>query len=210
MNNSAQRSRAVFREKCGHGQSRRHSKIYGNLPKTTTKSAAIVPASPILRITPAAQLEIIDLYLRGCSLCEIARQTHRARQTVTKICRSDEVQAKIQEVRGKLLGCSDKWVESIGFALDNELDGRVALELAERFGAIPVLQQPPANAYPLQQTTLQSIDRETFKKAAIIGMVALERGKVFAAELPTEEEELHAAGRTACVRPSVRRARSGR
>jgi hypothetical protein len=167
---------------CGRKHSRRHpkpAKIYGNVPKTAD-APATVDARPEIRISPAAQLEIIKLYLQGCSLCEIARQTHRARQTVTKICRSDEIQAKIQEVRGKLLGSSDKWVESITYAVHSELDGRVALQLAERFGAIPVIQQP-------QQTTLEPIDRERSATAAVLGTVALERGNIFGSELPKEE-----------------------
>jgi hypothetical protein len=53
MNNSAQRSRAGVQEKCGHGHRRRHSKVYGSVPKTV-ESTAIVPSEPKLRIAPAA------------------------------------------------------------------------------------------------------------------------------------------------------------
>jgi hypothetical protein len=192
MGNSGQRSRAVLQEKCGRRHRRRHSKVYGSVRKAV-ENAAIVPSEPNLRIAPAAQLEIINLYLQGRSLCEIARRTHRARQTVTKICRSDEIQAKVVEVRERLIGSADRWIESINFALDHELDGRLALELAERFGVIP---PQPVNAGPTQQSFFQSIDRETLVKAATIGMVALEWGKASAPELPTKEEELYPGGPT--------------
>jgi hypothetical protein len=185
MGNSAQRSRvAVLQEKCGQRHRRRHSKVYGSVRKAVG-STAIVPSEPNLRIAPAAQLEIINLYLQGFSLCEIARRTHRARQTVTKICRSDEIQSKVVEVRERLLGSADRWIESISFALDHELDGRLALELAERFGVAP---PQPVNAEPTQQSFFQSIDRETLVKAAVFGMMALQGTKVFGSEPPTEEE----------------------
>src|SRR5215470_13598208 len=119
------------------------------------------------------QTEILQLYLQGCSLCEIARRTGRARQTITKICRLPDVQAKIEELRGKLLGESDDWAESINFAVRHETDGRLAYKLLQAFGAIPSAEKRvPAE----KQNNPESIDPELLAKARILGMVALERG----------------------------------
>ena len=127
----------MSRNERGRSQKRsKPAKTYGSLLKIE-KHPAIVHAEPNLRITPAAQLEIIRLYMQGCSLCEIARITHRARQTVAKIVRAPEVQAKIEELKGKLLGSSDKWIESLNYAVDTELDGNLAYELMKDFGVIP-------------------------------------------------------------------------
>ena len=59
------------------------------------------------------QAEILRLYVGGHSLCEIARRTHRARQTVTKVVRASDVEAMIREMKQKLLAQSDAWLESI-------------------------------------------------------------------------------------------------
>jgi hypothetical protein len=90
------------------------------------------------------QLKILRLYLQGKSFCEISRRTHRARQTVTKVCRSPEVQQKFQELKERLLGESDDWVESINFAVTHEVNGALAYQLLKDFGVIPVHDQDVA------------------------------------------------------------------
>ena len=193
MKNSARRSpvaiqEAMSRHERGRSQkSSKPAKIYGSARKTV-KSAAIVPSEPNFRITPAAQLEIIRLCMQGCSLCEIARITHRARQTVAKIVRAPEVQAKIEELKGKLLGSSDKWIESVNYAVDTELDGRLGYDLLKDFQVIP-----PRAEYvqsPLQSGH-QPLDPERLARARAIGMIALERGS----SPPLEANELEKLAR---------------
>lgn len=73
MKNSAQRLRVAVRENGlpnGHRYAThaKRVKTYRNLPKTVSTSAAIVQSKQKLRISPAAQLQIIKLYLEGHSL----------------------------------------------------------------------------------------------------------------------------------------------
>lgn len=142
MSTSARRSHAPVRE---HGWRRRRSplhqphKLYGSLRGTTGDSAATALTEPTLRITPPMQLEILRLYLQGYSLSEISRRTHRARQTVTKICRSPEIQDKFQELKALLLDASNGWVVSINRAVRNEMDGQLAFKLLQSFDVIPSL-----------------------------------------------------------------------
>ncbi len=143
----------------GHMQARhaKRAKTYRNLPKTAPTSALIVQSKQNLRISPAAQLQIIKLYLEGHSLSEISRETNRARQTVTKICRAPDVQAKIRELREKLLGESDDWLESINFAVTHELNGLLAYTLLKDFGVIP---QRVENSAAERQSNQEPLDGE--------------------------------------------------
>jgi hypothetical protein len=163
------------------------AKVDGSLRETEKPGLAAQPG-PNLRITLPMQAKILELYLQGRSLCEIARITHRARQTVTKIVRAPEVQAKIQELKGKLLGSSDKWIESVNYAVDTELDGNLAFELMKDFGVIP-----PQVKYvqPAQQNGHQPMDPERLAKARAIGMIAFERGS----SPPPEPDELERLAR---------------
>ena len=149
----------------------KHNQIYNNVQEMAPKSVAIARSEPKLRITLPMQAQIIALFVKGYSLSEISRQTHRARQTVTKICRSEDVQAKIQELRARLLAESDAWLESINFAVTHETDGRLAYKLSEVFGIIPSPSKKVAPVKP--QDDWEGIDAETLAKARILGQVAI-------------------------------------
>src|SRR5215470_19625110 len=73
-----------------------------NVPKSRVNQP-VTAESPTLRTSPAVQTQIIKLYLAGHNFVEIARQLHRDRRTVAKICRLPDVQAKVREIREKLL-----------------------------------------------------------------------------------------------------------
>jgi len=88
------------------------------------------------------QMQILRLRMQRCSLCEIARRTGHARQTVTKVVRAPEVQDKMRELKERLLGESDGWIESVRYAVRNELDGSLAYRLL--FGVIPTTEQDVA------------------------------------------------------------------
>ena len=159
-------------------------KIYGNAQKSALKSTAIVPTEPILRITAPMQAEIIRLYMEGCSLCEIARQTGRARQTVTKVARRLDVEAKIREMKEKLLAESDAWLESINFAVTHEMDGALALRLCTAFGIVPSLSKKATPVKP--QNEWEPADPWKRAAAKALGQIASERASV----LRLENDEL--------------------
>ena len=189
MKNSARALRRVQRTNAlaTTGRSQRHAKrrkTYGNVRKTALESTVIVQMQPKLRITPPMQAEIIRLYLEGRSLCEISRRTHRARQTVTKVVRAPDIQAKVQEVQARLLAESDDWLESINFAVTRELDGRLGYKLSEAFGIIPSLSKKAAPVKP--QDDWQGVDPQTLARARVLGQVASERASV----LRLENDEL--------------------
>jgi IS30 family transposase len=122
--------------------------------------------------------------MQGCSFCEIARKTGRARQTVTKVVRAPDIQDKILEMRAALLAESGDWVESLSRAVRHEMDGKLAFKLARAFDAIPSLVR---KAEPSKvQNSLQNIDPRTVAAAKVLGQIALERGSA----PPLEADEL--------------------
>src|SRR5262250_1020241 len=136
-----QRKNALATVDCSHTGKETRRALQGapmntDVPKSRVNQP-VTAESPTLRTSPAVQTQIIRLYLAGHNFVEIARQLHRDRRTVAKICRLPDVQAKVREIREKLLAESDDWAESINFAVRHETDGRLAYRLLKAFGAIP-------------------------------------------------------------------------
>jgi DNA-binding NarL/FixJ family response regulator len=101
MKQSARAGRRIQRQNAlaTKRRSRRDAKrnqIYSNVREMAPKSAAIVRSEPKLRITLPMQAQIIALFVKGYSLSEISRQTHRARQTVTKVVRATDIRPKFK------------------------------------------------------------------------------------------------------------------
>jgi Helix-turn-helix domain len=91
---------------------------------------------------PPLQVERIKLrYVEGESLRQIAAQEGRARQTITKIVRSPEMQEHMQKLRGKLCGFLDDLVDTVYTECVNKKaqtgDARLAYQLLKHFGVIP-------------------------------------------------------------------------
>ena len=122
---------------------------------------------------------------QGFSLREIARRTHRARQTCTKICRSGEIQTKVQQLKHRLLGESDAWLESLNHAITHEMNGALAYKLLQAFGVVP---RPEKNVPAEKQNDWESIDPEVMARATALGQIAMERGS----SPPPEADELEA------------------
>ena len=111
---------------------------------------------------------------------QIARRTHRARQTVTKVVRAPDIQAKIREQKEKLLAESDDWLESINFAVTHETDARLAYKLSEAFGIIPSLSKKAAPVKP--QDDWEPADPWKRAAARALGQIASERDSVLGLE----------------------------
>ena len=93
--------------------------------------------------TPLPQQERIKKkYADGMSIREIARKEGKARETITKIVRSPEMQALIQasaqRLRDEFVEIAQEIAPAIVYALRYSPDGgKLAFELADRFGALP-------------------------------------------------------------------------
>jgi hypothetical protein len=138
---------------------------------------AVIASGPTLRTSPAAQAQIIKLFLQGHNFVEISRQLHRDRRTIAKICRLPDVQAKLAQLREKVLAESDDWAESLNFCVRTELNGAMAYKLAKAFGVIPSLDKN----VPAENQNRWVADRETMARAMVLGRIAQERGSAIAA-----------------------------
>jgi transposase len=80
-------------------------------------------------------------YIEGNSLRQIAAEEGRARQTITKIVRSPEMQENIQNIRGKLYGFLDDLADTVYTECVNTKaqtgNAGLAYELLKHFGVIP-------------------------------------------------------------------------
>ena len=152
--------------------------------RAETRSVAAIKLSPESRLNAAQQLQIVQMFFAGYSYTAIARQLHRNRRTVTRICTTPEIQDTVREMKQKLLAESDAWLESINFAVTHETDGRLAYKLSEVFGIIP---SPSKKAAPVKpRDDWQGVDPQTLARAKVLGQIAMERGS----SPPPEADEL--------------------
>jgi hypothetical protein len=151
--------------------------------RAESPNLAGIKLNPESRLNAAQQLQILDMFLAGYGYSAIARQSHRNRRTVTRICKSRDVLAKIQEQKAKLLGESDSWLESINFAVTHEMNGEIAFRLLRAFGAIP---SPEKKAEPQRQNIWESVDPQQLVRAMVLGQIARERGS----SRPPEADDL--------------------
>jgi DNA-binding CsgD family transcriptional regulator len=154
--------------------------------RAETRSVVAIKLSPESRLNAAQQLQIVKMFFAGCSYSAIARQLHRNRRTVTKICTSREIQDTVREMKEKLLAESDAWLESINFAVETEPHGEMAFRLALAFGIIPVIPRPEKKTKPAKQHGWESMDPHQLAVAKVLAMEAQRR----AALPPLENDEL--------------------
>jgi len=87
---------------------------------------------------PPQQQQIKRKYMEGMSIRQIAREEHKARETVTKIVRSPDMEEIVERLRQQMIPVLDEVVPALFRALKYSEDGGwLAFELAERFGGIP-------------------------------------------------------------------------
>lgn len=131
LRNPARASRRVPQFAPRKAAATKYTQIDTNVPKTTPES-----------VEPKfVQLQIIRLFMQGCSRREISRQTRRSRQTVAKVLKLSVIgPMKRQELREILVSESDSWLESISYAVATQTDGKLAFRLLQRFGIIPTLE----------------------------------------------------------------------
>lgn len=89
------------------------------------------------KIPAIQQAKILQMAAAGKSLREIAREQNRDRRTVTKIVNQPEMRNILERVKSRLIQLTDNAAESVEFAVDNEIDGKVALRILEGFGVLP-------------------------------------------------------------------------
>ena len=164
-------------------------------------------------VPPPQSARIMQRYIGGASIREIAREEQRDRATVTKIVRSDEMQTFVQKMRERFYGLGSDALDAVQHALQKEKDGRLGRQILEDIGVVP----SPAERYAMatQPMSINKSDLTPFEAAMTEGlegqMGRLAYGAACAIEvssecygfpLPTPEEVRH-LGRVAEVADEI-------
>ena len=97
-------------------------------------------------LSPVEQQKIVAAYLRGKGIRAISRELDHGREAVARIVKGST--GAIQNGKELLLGTVAEWIESIVYALRNELDGKMGLTLAQAFEIV----QPSGRGGSLRRT----------------------------------------------------------
>src|SRR5580700_5591359 len=100
-----------------------------NPPRSTKKPRTIVP--------PPQSARIMQRYVAGESIRQIAREEQRDRATVTKIVRSDEMNGVVQKMREQYYGLGFDAPDAMQHALQIQKDGRLGHQLLADIGVVP-------------------------------------------------------------------------
>ena len=92
------------------------------------------------RIPPPQAARIMQRYVAGENIRSIARDEGRDRGTVTRIVRSEEMQAHTQKMRAQYYGLAELAMDGLRRALEQSHDGRLAHEILRNLGVIPTAE----------------------------------------------------------------------
>jgi hypothetical protein len=79
-------------------------------------------------------------YVAGENIRSIARDEGRDRGTVSRIVRSEEMQAHTQQMRAQYYGLAELAMDGLRRALEQSQDGRLAHEILRNLGAVPTAE----------------------------------------------------------------------
>lgn len=165
-----------------------------NVPKSTNSIRTTIP-------TPQSE-RIMQRYASGQSIRKISRSEGRARQTVTKIVRSEDMRKCACELRERLYALGDHALAAVEDGLVQQKDARLGYRLLEDIGAVPSVHEKPllpADAEVTKPETLNRFElaiaeREDGTVSPIgvgLARMILEKSASFGWELPTPEEMRH-------------------
>jgi hypothetical protein len=131
-------------------------------------------------------------YAGGDSIREIARVEKRDRSTVTKIVRSDEMHTFVQEMRERFFGLAPDALATIEYALQEQKDARIGLEVLRDIGVRPQKGQS------VQLPAMTPEDGFT-RQAVMVANVMLEAHQHMGVPLPDGVEEALAQDARECA-----------
>jgi hypothetical protein len=100
-----------------------------NQPKSTKNPRTVVPLPQTQRI--------VQRYVAGESIRQIAREEKRDRATVTKIVRSDEMKNFVQHMRERFYGLGLDAMDAVSHALKFQKNAAIGYRLLADIGVIP-------------------------------------------------------------------------
>jgi hypothetical protein len=156
------------------------------------------------RIPPPQAARIMQRYVAGENIREIARVEGRDRGTVTRIVKSEQMQTHVQQMRQLYFGLAGAAMESVYRALQQSSDGRLGHEILRNLGVIPNAEELSAIQRQMQQTG--PMTEEELVKAEMLKLLtgACERAQMYGHPKPRLEDfktPLRLTGRTSDRKP---------
>jgi hypothetical protein len=133
----------------GQIQKTRRQRLKGvkqNQPGSTKKPRIIVP--------PPQSARIMQRYVSGDSIREIAREERRDRATITKIVRSGEMNAVVQKMRERYYALGFDALDAVEHTLKVRKDGGLGRQVLTDIGVIPSPEERYAIASQPDKATL--------------------------------------------------------
>jgi hypothetical protein len=161
--------------------------INHSVPKPTIRSTSLVPAPQAERIK--------QKFVQGYSIRKIAREEGRARQTIVRIVRSEDVQNFVKQMQEELWGLIPAAIGALRHELETNKNSQLAYQMIRDIGVfLPARIQQPSSPYD-SDTRVKQIMGEFVK-------IGLERNRIYGTPMP----EIEAAAARAGVKIQLRSA----
>jgi hypothetical protein len=158
-----------------------------SVPKPTIRSSSLVPAPQAERIK--------QKFVQGYSIRKIAREEGRARQTIVRIVRSEDVQNFVRQMQEELWGLIPAAIGALRHELETNKNSELAYQMIRDIGVfLPARIQQPSSPYD-SDARVKQIMGEFVK-------IGLERNRIYGTPMP----EIEAAAARAGVKIQLRSA----
>ena len=150
-----------------------------SVPKLPKKCTSLVPAPQAERIK--------QMFVQGYSIRRISREEGRARQTIVRIVRSEDVQNFIKQMQEELWGLIPAAIGTLRHELETNKNSQLAYQMIKDIGIfLPAKIQTQISPYD-SDTRVNQIMGEFVK-------IALERNRTYGTPMPEIEEAAARAG----------------
>ena len=149
------------------------------VPKPTIKCTSLVPAPQIERIK--------QKFVQGYSIRKISREEGRARQTIVRIVRSEDVQNFVKQMQEELWGLIPAAIGALRHELEANKNSQLAYQIIRDIGVFPPARiQQPSSPYDSDERVKQIMGE--FVK------IGLERNRIYGTPMPEIEAAAARAG----------------
>jgi hypothetical protein len=168
--------------------------------KLETRLNQLKPSKPTRNRVPPPQRErILQKFVAGKNITQIAREESRNRESVARIVNGDEIRELVKRMRAELYGLAFDAIVAIRHALREEKDGRIGYRLLMDIGAIPLPAEAEANAVqaiqpqpeeltPYERAIAQDKSGQINRTGLGFARAVEERAAIFGLSLPTAGE----------------------
>jgi hypothetical protein len=163
------------------------STVSHSVPRLSVRSSSLVPAPQADRIK--------QKFVQGYSIRKISREEGRARQTIVRIVRSEDVQNFVKQMQEELWGLIPAAIGALRHELQTNKNSQLAYQIIRDIGVFPPARiQQPSSPYDSDER-VKLIIAEFVK-------IGLERNRIYGTPMP----EIEAAAERAGVKIQLRSA----